>query len=120
MLLVALLGAQAAEAKQTSLSSQQRFEVIQSNLVRRLTFKLDKFTGDVFLMVKDSNDRTVWEKMVRQRHPQDRVSNRYRVNYQISLSELVAADTFLTNISTGATWQCVQAQDGDLVWEAMK
>ena len=44
-------------------AADARFEVLQSELAARWTFRLDRFTGRVAQLVKDKNDGHTWEDM---------------------------------------------------------
>lgn len=118
-----LVGPQIAAAQEarpghqkTSVPLDARFEILQSELVARITLRLDKYSRAVSQMIeaKDS-DRYFWQEFPRRAHALDkRVDG--RVNYQLFTSALAARFTYLMNVNTGATWQLIETQDEDLVW----
>ncbi len=68
ILLLALSGnglaQQLSEAHQhTTPPPGARFEVIQSELAAKWTFRLDRFTGHVAQLVKTKDDDNAWEEM---------------------------------------------------------
>ena len=91
-----------------------RFEVIQNPQVRRYTFFLDKYEGKVYQLAKTSTDGVTWEEM--EVYPRD--TQEYTTQtYQIYISGLVAADTYLINTKPGRTWVLVQKHDKSVYWE---
>jgi len=104
---------QYSDAPETS-----RYQIIQSELGVRLTFKIDKYLGEVYLLVKGEDDRLTWESMIKEEHPFDEaIQNQEKVNYQIFTSGLGIKFTFLINVNTGATWQLVEdTEDKLLFW----
>jgi hypothetical protein len=89
----------------TTAPSNSRYELIQSSLAARLTFRLDKFTGRVWQMVKTSDDETAWQEM-----PVlglVKTSTATRSHFQIFLSGIAVRHSFLIDTDTGTTWQAV-------------
>jgi hypothetical protein len=87
----------------TVLSNQARYEIVQSTLAARFTFKVDKVCGNIFQLVLNKNDDPVWEQMSVIKLPG--CNNDGRVKYQLFLSGIAARHTFLMNTDTGKTWQ---------------
>jgi hypothetical protein len=87
----------------TALANQARYEIVQSTLAARYTFKVDKVCGNIFQLVLNKNDDPVWEQMAVIKLPS--CNNDGRVKYQLFLSGIAARHTFLMNTDTGKTWQ---------------
>lgn len=98
-----------------------RFEIIQSPILRKLTFKLDKYTGKTYQLVKTSNNNVTWE-IVEWLGYDDEASfqqnNPNKVAYQLFLGGITIKDTFLINILTGDTWQLFHDPDKDFLYWA--
>lgn len=94
---------------QTTSPPTARFEVVQSHLTAKWTFLLDKYTGNVFQLVKTKDDEMSWEKMKVYDLPAPKAD--LKVRYQIFTSGLAARHTFLLNIETGDTWLLVTGKD---------
>ncbi len=90
-------------AQLTSVPVNSNYAIIQSEIKASMTFRLNKHTGEVLIML-DSGRGPYWEKIRREKHPQD-VRARGGVNYQIFTSGLNAEMIFLLNVNSGATWQ---------------
>lgn len=93
--------------QQTTPSTNARFEIVQSQLSARWTFRLDRFTGQVAQLVRTRDDDTSWEQMVVDGLPTVTAPSRPR--FQIFMSGLAARHTFLINTDTGQTWRVVTA-----------
>lgn len=85
-----------------------RFEIVQSPLAARWTFRLDRFTGRVWQLVTTKEDDTAWEEMVVAGLPPGAGAARPR--FQIFSSGLAARHTFLLDGDTGKTWLPVSAK----------
>jgi hypothetical protein len=96
----------------THVPADARFEIVQSELAVRWTFKLDKFTGAVFQLVATKDGGVAWDEVprLRSRAPDPVTPN--RVNYQIFISGMIARNMFLMNVNSGATWQLQGGNDG--------
>lgn len=102
-------------AVQTSVISG-RYEIIQSEIARRVTLKLDKYTGDVYLLVSINDNSYTWEKMDRIGDFLDTIKED-TINYQIFLGGIALKDSFLINIHTGKTWKLYNdPSDNRLFW----
>lgn len=89
---------------QTSAPSDSLFEIIQSNIAVMWTFKLDKFSGQVYQLVHNQNDDLVWQLMEKDSNPANTVIVPGKVNYQIFTSGIAARFTILMNVNSGASW----------------
>jgi hypothetical protein len=88
--------------QQTTTPPSARFEIVQSQLAAKWTFRLDRFTGQVAQLVKTSDDENNWEEMEVVSLPS--VSNPPRPRFQLFTSGLAAKHTFLIDTDTGKTW----------------
>lgn len=105
----------------TSLSStvpdSARFEVVQSPLLAKLTFRIDRFTGDTWQFVSTKDKSYEWERIKRIAVQNDtKVPG--KVNYQIFLSGIRAQITVLMNTTTGASWYIAEDSKG-IFWSPM-
>lgn len=107
-----------AKAQQHETSSGiagAKFEIVQSPTVARLTFRLNRFTGDTDQLVVRPNDQTLhWQRIgfagqIPYRDSQPR--------YVLFISGLAARFTFLMDTLSGLTWQLVKDKDDENVWE---
>lgn len=103
----------------TTAPAESRYEIIQSTIAAKSTFKLDKIVGTVYLLVEKRTGGLTWQSMVVESAPYDtKVSG--KVNYQIFTSGISMRYTFLLNVNTGVTW--VLSEDIDtkeLFWKPM-
>ncbi|QBR00495.1 hypothetical protein [Paraburkholderia pallida] len=93
-----------------------RFEIVQSELAVRWTFKLDKFTGNVFQLVATKSGDLAWEEMPRFKSRVPDPVTPGRPNYQIFMSGIMAKNMFLMNVNSGATWQLQKGSDDTVGW----
>ncbi len=112
VLSVLLIVASALVAQQTSDIHQQttspsnaRFEIVQSELAAKWTFRLDRFTGHVAQLVHTKDNDSAWEEMeVEELEP---IQPATRARFQLFTSGLAAKHTFLIDTDTGKTWVLV-------------
>ena len=101
----------------TSSPSGARFEIIQSTLAARWTFRLDRFTGRVWQLVRTSDDENAWQEMEVSGLTPNKGST--RAKFQIFSSGMAARYTFLLDTDSGKTWVVVTGsykdQDGNEV-----
>ena len=101
-----LLGEQSSDVHQwTAVPSNARFEIVQSELEAKWTFRLDRFTGHVSQLVRTTEDDNRWEAMPIVEDPQVASPNRPR--FQIFTSGISAKHTFMIDTDTGRTWRLV-------------
>ena len=89
----------------TNPSSESRFEVVQSQLAARWTFRLDRYTGEVMQLLLNEQKENTWHKIPVQDLP--RIKNPSRPRFQIFTSGLAARHTFLLDPFTGKTWPLI-------------
>jgi len=84
-----------------------QFEIIQSPIARKFTFKLDKYGGYVWQLVLADDNSFTWQPVailnMYQKYP-DNDKNK-DITYQIFMSGASVQDCILLNIKTGDTWQ---------------
>jgi hypothetical protein len=86
-----------------------RFEIIQSELAAKWTFKLDRFTGRVFQFVKTKGGDSAWQEteVIGLRFDQQAT----KAKYQIFTSGIAARYTFLIDTETGRTWELTTSKE---------
>lgn len=87
----------------TTSGAQARYEIVQSTLAAKWTFRVDKTCGIIGQLVSTKNDGTAWQPMVVIGLP--KCPNDGKIRYQLFSSGLAARHTFLLNTETGKTWQ---------------
>lgn len=86
----------------TSPSPTARFEVLQSSLAARWTFRLDRYSGRIWQLVRTKDDENTWQEMPITDLP--KVQSPTRPRFQLFTSGLAARFTFLLDGETGRTW----------------
>ena len=110
----------------TSTPSDARFEIIQSELAAKWTFRLDRYTGSVDQLVRTRSDRYAWEKMPVTGLP--KINNPNKPRFIIFTSGIAVRYTLLMDSKTGKTWVLtaveVQIAEGETttinVWEPIE
>lgn len=100
-----MLNAQRSNSSVKTSVEGGRWEIVQSEIARRDTYKLDKYKGDVYQLVKKSNGENTWQKLYRIGETYDKIEDG-KINFQLFISGITVQDQFLINIHTGQTW-CV-------------
>jgi len=93
----------------TSVGAQARYEVIQSTLAAKWTFRVDRVCGQVSQLVSNDEEEVNWSSMVVFSLPKCLADGKNR--YQVFTSGLAARHTFLINTETGTTWQVRSFED---------
>jgi hypothetical protein len=88
-----------------------RFEIVQSTLAAKATFRLDRHTGRVWELAKTKDDDTVWQETRVYDRPQIQASARPR--FQVFTSGLALRHTFMIDGDTGKTWLLVTGKEKD-------
>jgi hypothetical protein len=91
----------------TTAPATARYEITQSSIVVRNTFRLDKYTGRIHQMVKDKDGTLLWEEMIV--HDRPLISAPTVVRFQLFNSGIAVRHTYLLDTATGATWQLMVA-----------
>ncbi len=89
-----------------------RYEILQSEIKRNNTFKLDKYTGKVYMFVSTSLDWYAWQEVQKSNARLDTIIPD-KINYQLFMGGISAKDCFLLNINTGTTWMLVVDKSGN-------
>lgn len=121
LLVLALLAAanSSAEDVQVTVQSPQvttasptaRFEIVQSTLTAKATFRLDRYTGRVWELARTKNDESSWQETVVSERPPIQAPTRPR--FQLFTSGLAVRHTFLLDGDTGKTWVLVTGKGKD-------
>lgn len=96
-------------AVQTTAPANSRFEIVQSELAARWTFRLDKRCGNVAQLTSTKNESVAWENMLVLGLPPCIPAGKMR--FQIFTSGLAARHTFLIDTETGQSWVLVSSND---------
>lgn len=84
-------------------ANNARYAIVQSTVVVRDTFRLDRYTGRIHRIVKEEDGTLVWEEMVVHERPKLQTASTPR--FQLFLSGTSVRHTYLLDTSTGDTWQ---------------
>ncbi|HEX8773896.1 MAG TPA: hypothetical protein VF735_09820 [Pyrinomonadaceae bacterium] len=124
---ISLAASQMGASQKTGAPADARFEIIQTNSNIRTTLKLDKFTGNVYELIKNKDlvrakdEEYAWAMVKRLSHPLDKTESTNEVNYQITTSSVGVRYTFLININTGASWKLAPDPDREQsYWHPIK
>lgn len=125
LLALCAVGVLAQEAKfvrpsvASSISSQMRYEIVQTNLypAGHFTFRLDKFTGRIFQLGSCPQRSYIgsglcWKEMTVLELPKPVADN--TAKYQIFIQGEGGRSVMLINTLTGQTWQ--HGKDGAEMW----
>jgi len=93
--------------------------LVQSLIAAKGTFKIDKFTGNVYQLVKTSTGTISWDLIIKEK-VKGEVIKQGKVNYQFFTSGLAMKFTFLLNVNSGQTWQLVEDKKGLLSFQYFK
>jgi len=93
----------------TTIGQQARYEIVQSTLAARWTFRVDRVCGNIGQLVTTSSEGVTWEPMFVSGLP--RCTADGKIRWQLFTSGLAARHTFLMNTETGKTWQVQTGKD---------
>lgn len=96
----------------TTSPSDARFQIIQSPLAVRWTFRLDRYTGRVYQLVKTKRNGLAWQRMPVVGNPQS--SKPMKPKFVLFTSGLAVRNTFLMNSDSGQTWRLTKSLDTNL------
>jgi hypothetical protein len=104
-----LLAQQASDIhQQTTSPPNARFEIVQSELAAKWTFRLDRFTGHVAQLVSTKGGENTWEDM--QVVGLGPVRSPTQARFQLFTSGLAAKHTFMIDTDSGNTWVIVASK----------
>ncbi len=86
----------------TTISNNARYEIVQSQLAAKWTFRLDRTCGSVWQLVRTAEDENAWEST--SVVGLDQCKSDKIARFMIFSSGLAAKHTFLMDTSTGQTW----------------
>ena len=87
------------------------YELVQSSRTMKECFLLNRFTGDVWVMVS-TRTRPKWQLLPKENHIDDTIDP-FRPCYQLSVSGRSAKGIYLMNVLTAATWIVLADANGD-------
>ena len=93
---------------QTTTPTDARYQIVQSTITMRDTYRLDTHSGRISRLVRSSNDDLIWEEMIVWSRPT--VQNPSKPRFQIFLSGITARGSYLIDTKTGQTWQVVKSK----------
>lgn len=97
--------------QKTTLPEDARFEIVQSPLAAKWTFRLDRHTGQVYQLVKTPDDGKAWELMLVEDLPAIQGFSE-EPRFTIFTSGLAARHTFLMDTVTGLSWVLTEVDLG--------
>ena len=101
----------------TTGNSSDRYEIIQSELAAKNTFRVDRFCGSVSELVVDDQGLNHWQNMPIDAKPACMAD--CRPHYQLFTSGLAIKFSFLMNTASGMTWLLVVDDKSVRSWELM-
>jgi len=111
--LAAPLAAQRSAPSASTPPVEARYEIVQSPLNLRDTFRLDRWSGRTDLLVEQDTKALVW-RAVPFRDPPTVTPSGPR--FQITVSGVSAKGTYLIDTVTGRTWVLMGAELADATW----
>lgn len=91
-----------------------RYEIIQSGLAAMHTFKLDRFTGQVFLLVGNDEGGIAMWAITKWQKPAVVNPNPTEPRFQLFMGGDRVRDVYLLDSATGCTWGWAQVSGGEL------
>jgi len=86
------------------------WEFFMSDVAIKYTFKVDKFTGNVYQFVQREDKSYTWQLIERETSNID-TQKQDSINYQLFSSGLGIRFTFLLNTNSGLTWKLVKDEN---------
>lgn len=104
---------------QTTSLTGGRWEFFMSEIAAQGTYRIDKYTGKVYVLVKKDDETLTWDLVEKEAGKTD-VQNPGVINYQLFASGLAMRYTFLLNTNTGLTWQLVADENKVLSFQLIE
>ncbi|MDR2907808.1 MAG: hypothetical protein LBU91_07460 [Bacteroidales bacterium] len=118
VLTLPVFGQQNSSNQTTSLCGG-RWEFFMSEIAARVSLKIDKFTGDVYQLVKQKDETDAWVLVIKESSRFD-IKKQDCINYQLFSSGLGVRHTFLLNTNSGFTWRLVEDRKGNYVFQVIE
>ncbi|MBS1585487.1 MAG: hypothetical protein JSS82_08055 [Bacteroidetes bacterium] len=108
------------ETKEKNPIFPARYQIIQSSLAAKATFKLDSYNGSVYQLVATPTGGEDWQLLRKKSHYKDDVQYDNMSNYTLFTSSIAIKYTYLMNVNTGAVWQLAQnSESGEILFDPM-
>ena len=122
----------------TRIPENARYQIIESSIALKNTFKLDTYTGTSWQLVQDPDGTLSWELLARMPFAGNskpltftlaelagakvtsKDETRHKISYGIYTSGIAIKNTFLINFDNGHTWLLVENSHHDILWEPFK
>lgn len=118
-LCAALIGGSAlAQGVSSSRVSGGRYEIVQSELAARWTFRLDRICGNVDQLVSDPDGDSYWQEIPFASRPN--CGNASKPRFLLFLSGLAAKFTFLIDTAIGTTWELREDPELGPFWQRLE
>jgi hypothetical protein len=95
----------------STLGGQARYEMVQSSLAARWTFRLDRVCGNVSQVVLAQSENMTFESMLVLGLPKCVPDGKIR--YQLFTSGIAARHSYLLNTESGKAWQVQSLKNKD-------
>ena len=106
-------------SNQTTSLCGGRWEFFMSDIAIRLTFKIDKFTGEVRQLVQLEDKTPTWMLVIKQ-YNFNNIHKKHSINYQLFSNGQGIRHTYLLNTNSGLTWQLVAGKNGVLNFQTIE
>ena len=105
---------------ETTTPENARYQIVQAQTAVKWTFRLDRCTGQIGILVQNGDGAYVWQNTKVLNPPDTQGVGKPR--FQIFLSGLSAKFSFLLDTETGKSWSLVTVTDKagketDYVWQ---
>lgn len=94
-----------------------RYEIVQSNRTIKDTFRLDRWSGAVEVLLGKEDNDLAWRR-IQFRDPPTFAPTAPR--FQMSISIVAAKGTYLLDTLTGASWVLLGNEPHELIWQPIK
>ena len=119
ILLTFPLSGQQNGSNQTTSLCGGRWEFFMSEIAVRVSLKIDKYTGDVYQLVRRTDETLTWEIVPKEISYKD-IKKQDVINYQLFSSGLGIRYTYLLNTNSGLTWQLVTDKNGSWCFQTIE
>jgi hypothetical protein len=105
-------------SNQTTSLCGGRWEFFMSEVVAKVTLRIDKHMGDVYVLAQRRDGTITWE-LIRRENSEFDIRKEDSINYQLFSSGIGIQHTYLINTNSGFTWRLVESR-GTMRFEAIK